>query len=62
MNREDARLVGQMAGEFLELLSLLPTEQSGAAPGTRLPAEAVEVSERMDATAAEIKARREQGD
>lgn len=61
MDREDRRLVGRMAVEFLDLLALLPTATSGSPAGApSVPPEVAERSDRMDELAEEIRARREE--
>lgn len=60
MSPEEQQLAARMTGEFLELLSLLPPVSAGVPMGAPILDEAVELAERMDRTAEEIQAVREQ--
>jgi hypothetical protein len=59
---EEQQLAARMTGEFLDLLAALPPVSAGVAMGAPIPDEAAELAARMDCTAEEIRAVREQDD
>lgn len=60
MSPDEQHLAARMTGEFLELLGAVHTVRSAVPAGTPEPPEVAELIERMDTTAAQIRAAREQ--